>query len=158
MAQSLPTTMRAATFKTTTGGLEKNIHLNPNASLPPNSTSLPPDSTLVKVAYASPNPVDYKLPENALFRRFLLPKAEDGSAIPCGDFAGTVVATTLADGGVKVGQRVFGRSDPPLPGACGEYAIVKGRENVVPVPDGVSLRDASTVGVVGLTAWQCLEP
>jgi NADPH:quinone reductase-like Zn-dependent oxidoreductase len=150
--------MRAATFTSTTGGLEKNIRLNPNASLPPNASSLPADSTLVKVAYASPNPVDYKLPENALFRRFLLPKAKDGSAIPCGDFAGKVLATTLKDSGLSVGDRVFGRSDPPHPGTCGEYAIVKGRENVVAVPEGVSLRDASTVGVAGLTAWQCIEP
>ena len=78
--------------------------------------------------------------------------------IPCGDFAGTVVATTLEDSGLEVGRRVFGRCDLPHPGACGEYAIVKGNQEVVPVPEGVSLRDASTIGVAGLTAWQCIAP
>ena len=91
----LPATMRAATFTSTAGGLEKNIHLNPSAPLPANAASLLPDSTLVKVAYASPNPVDYKLPENFIFNRLVLPKAKDGSAIPVGDFAGEVIATTL---------------------------------------------------------------
>ena len=104
MAQTeLPATMRAATFTSTAGGLEKNIRLNPSMPLPANSTSLPSDSTLVRVTYASPNPVDYKLPENFIFNRFVLPKAKDGSAVPVGDFAGEVIATTLPN--LKPGKK-----------------------------------------------------
>jgi NADPH:quinone reductase-like Zn-dependent oxidoreductase len=111
MAQTeLPATMRAATFTSTAGGLEKTIHFNPSTTLPANATSLPPDSTLVKVAYASPNPVDYKLPENFIFDRFVLPKAKDGSAIPVGDFAGEVIATTLPN--LKPGKKRF-QPKPP---------------------------------------------
>jgi NADPH:quinone reductase-like Zn-dependent oxidoreductase len=137
--------MRAAQFTLTSGGLDKNIKLNTSAPLPQNATSLPPDSTLVKVAYASPNPVDYKLPENPIFNHFILPKGKDGSAIPIGDFAGKVIATTLPN--LKAGDRVFGRGNPPHFGALGEYMIARGTQSVVPVPDGVSLKDASTVGV-----------
>lgn len=121
MAQAdLPSTMRAASFTSAAGGLEKNIRFNPAAPLPANATAFPPDSTLLKVAYASPNPVDYKLPENFFFNRFILPKANDGSAIPVGDFSGTIVSTNLPN--LKPGDRVFGRGDPPNFGALGEYS------------------------------------
>jgi NADPH:quinone reductase-like Zn-dependent oxidoreductase len=33
-----------------------------------------------------------------------------------------------------------------------------GRQGVVAVPEGVELRDASTLGIAGLTAWQTLAP
>lgn len=49
------------------GGIEKNVKLNPAAPLPPNATGLGQDTTLVKVAYSSINPVDYKLPESVSF-------------------------------------------------------------------------------------------
>ena len=101
--------MRAATFTSTAGGLEKTTHFNASTPLPANATSLPPDSTLVKVAYGSPNPVDYKLPENFIFNRFVLPKAKDGSAIPVGDFAGEIIATTLPN--LKPGKKRL-RSTP----------------------------------------------
>ena len=100
--------------------------------------------------------MDYKLPENFIFNRFVLPKAKDGSAIPVGDFSGSVVSTTLPN--LKPSDRVFGRGDPPNFGALGEFMIAHGNQAVVPIPDGVSLKDASTVGVAGLTAWQCIAP
>jgi NADPH:quinone reductase-like Zn-dependent oxidoreductase len=68
MAKTLPTTMRAARFASTAGGLEKHLKLDASTPLPKDANALPPGSTLVKVAYAGPNPVDYKLPELGIFR------------------------------------------------------------------------------------------
>lgn len=144
--------MRAAQWTSMAGGMEKNLHLNPTAPAPSNTTQLEPETTLVRVAYASINPVDYKLPEFALFRALKL----RSPGIPAGDYSGTVVATTLPH--LKPGDLVFGRSDPPAFGALGEYLLVKGENNAIPLPSGVSLQDASTLGVAALTAYQCIAP
>ncbi|KAK3054112.1 hypothetical protein LTR09_004890 [Extremus antarcticus] len=151
MAPALPTTMRASRFSDTTGGLEKNLKLE-DAPLPKDASTLPDGATLVKVEYASPNPVDYKMPELWLYRRLAMTLP----AIPCGDYAGTVVVSKLAH--LKPGDRVFGRSDPPASGSFAEYLVVLSNEGVVPLPDGVSMRDAATLGVAGITAYQCLAP
>jgi len=134
-----------------TGGIEKSLKVNTAAPIPTTPTN-PAENTLVKVAYSSINPVDYKLPEFAIFRALKM----STPAIPAGDFAGTVVHTTLPD--LKPGDAVFGRSDPPHFGALAEYVVVNGRENVVKLPEGVSMEDAATLGVAGLTAYQCIAP
>jgi len=144
--------MRAVQWTSITGGIEKNLEVNTTAPVPALPTKSTEPSTLVKVAYSSINPVDYKLPEFAVFRAFKM----STPAIPAGDFAGTVVQTTLP--GLKPGDLVFGRSDPPDFGALAEYVVVNGRENVVKLPKGVSMQDAATLGVAGLTAYQCIAP
>lgn len=146
--RTLPTTMRAAQWTTNTGGLDKNIKINASALLPATASSLKPGQTLVKVAYSALNPVDYKLPELPLVGNYLL-----APGTPALDYAGTVVTSTLEH--LKPGEPVFGKLEPPSFGALSEYIVV-GREGCVPVPNGVSLRDAATVGVAGLTAWQTL--
>ena len=152
MATSLPTTMKAAAWQSTAGGLDKNLSLTTTHPLPKTASSLPPNSTLVRVSHAALNPVDYKLPEMPLLGRLAL-----SSGIPGMDFAGTVVQSTLPD--FQPGARVFGKLAPPFGGAMGEYAVVGGgRQGVVAVPEGVELRDASTLGIAGLTAWQTLAP
>jgi NADPH:quinone reductase-like Zn-dependent oxidoreductase len=152
MANTLPSTMRAVQCTSMAGGIEKNIRVNTTTPVPTTPTNSAEPSTLVKVAYSSINPVDYKLPEFAIYRKFNL----STPAIPAGDFAGTVVHTTLPNS--KPGDLVFGRSDPPHFGALGEYVVVNGRENVVKLPEGVSMEDAATLGVAGLTAYQCIAP
>lgn len=144
--------MKAMRFTTTTGGLEKNLTLDSSTPLPPNATALREDSTLIKVAYSSPNPVDYKLPETTFYRRWKMTLP----AIACGDFAGTVVASTLPH--LQPRDRVFGRADPPAWGALAEYLLVTNPEGVVKLPDNVSMRDGATFGVVAITAYQCLAP
>jgi NADPH:quinone reductase-like Zn-dependent oxidoreductase len=169
-ATDIPKTMRAIQWTTSKGGIEKNLHLNPSAPLPKNATNLPSNvpHTLVKVAYTTPNPVDFKIADNV---PFVLSKP----AIPCLDFSGWVVKTTDAD--LKEGQKVFGMTDLPNFGAAAEYVVVKGKGAAVPLPEGVGLKDAvricsplntegpptdsqsqSTVGIVGLTAYQELIP
>ncbi|KAF2213943.1 hypothetical protein CERZMDRAFT_110924 [Cercospora zeae-maydis SCOH1-5] len=145
--------MRAAQCSDQTKGIDKNIQYNSSASLPAEAASLPLNSALVKVAYASPNPVDYKLPESSIYS---ILNIKQRPFIPCGDFAGTIVATNLPN--LKPGDRVFGRSDPPLFGSLAEYVVVRGLENVVKLPDAVSYQDGATLGVAGLTAYQCLAP
>jgi NADPH:quinone reductase-like Zn-dependent oxidoreductase len=152
MADPLPSTMRAVQWTSTAGGIERNIKITTKAPVPTAPTDSAGPTTLVKVTYSSINPVDYKLPEFALFRALKM----STPAIPAGDFAGFVVQTNLP--GLKCGDRVFGRSDPPHFGALAEYVIVNGRENVVKLPEGVSMEDAATLGVAGLTAYQCIAP
>jgi NADPH:quinone reductase-like Zn-dependent oxidoreductase len=152
MANPLPSTMRAVQWTSITGGIEKNLKVNTTAPVPTLPTKSTEPSTLVKVAYSSINPVDYKLPEFAFFRALKM----STPAIPAGDFAGTVIQTTLP--GLKPGDLVFGRSDPPDFGGLAEYVVVNGRENVVKLPKGVSMQDAATLGVAGLTAYQCIAP
>lgn len=151
MANSLPATMRAMQWTTTVGGIENNLSLNASAPLPKNASSLPKDSTLVKVAYTTVNPVDYKVPEMTFARTFAISKP----ATPCMDFSGTVASTTRSD--LRVGDKVFGKTEPPVFGALGEYAVV-GPNGCVKLPDDVSLKEAAGLGVCGLTAYQTLMP
>ena len=147
-AQNLPATMRASQWTTTHGGIEKNLKMNPTAPLPKNANNLPADHTLVKVLYTTPNPVDYKLADT-------LPFIFSKPATPCLDFAGRVVATTLPH--LKPGELVFGATAPPVFGAAAEYLIV-GKSQLAPIPDGVDPKDAATMGIVGLTAYQTIAP
>ncbi|KAK5723583.1 hypothetical protein LTR15_005282 [Elasticomyces elasticus] len=188
MAMTIPQTMRASQWSTIKGGIEKNLRVNTSAKLPKNANSLPADHTLVKVAYTTPNPIDskqtnrynpgrraisrlpnsYKLPLSVLvyylggLTREMSPKVAEffpfllsKPATPCLDFSGTVVATTLAH--LKPGELVFGKTEPPAFGALGEYVVV-GKAGCVPVPNGVSLKQAACVGVTGLTSYQCIAP
>lgn len=118
--------------------------------LPKNGTSLPKNSTLVKISYISINPVDYKLPENFITRLSL------GSKILCSDYAGTVVATTLPH--LKPGDKVFGQTVPPAFSAAAEYAVLVGKDTCIPVPNGLPLDQAACIGVAGLTAYECIAP
>ncbi|PIA94406.1 Zinc-type alcohol dehydrogenase-like protein [Cercospora beticola] len=150
---SLPQSMRASQCSDQTRGIDKDIRYTTDASLPAEAASLPSNSALVKVAYASPNPVDYKLPESSIYSTLNI---KQRPFIPCGDFGGTIVSTNLPN--LNPGDRVFGRSDPPLFGSLAEYLVVRGVENVVKLPDAVSFQDGATLGVAGLTAYQCLAP
>lgn len=151
MADQLPATMKAAQWSTTAGGIEKNLKVNPKALLPKTAKNLPKDSTLVKVHYSTVNPVDYKMPEAPLVGNYLFSRP----AIPCGDFAGTVVTSSLPH--LKPGELVFGKTEPPTFNALAEYMIVN-KMGIAPIPDGVSFQDTVGVGVCGLTAYQCIVP
>jgi len=150
MASSLGSTMKAAVWKGNAGGLPKNLTINTSAPLPKTAKNLPKDHTLVKVSYASINPIDFKLPEAPLVGNLFF-----NTGTPGLDFAGTVVESTLPH--LKPGEPVFGKTEPPAFGSVAEYLVV-GKQACVPVPDGVKLEDASTVGVCGLTAYQTFVP
>jgi len=147
MAANIPSTMRASQW-TTSGGIEKNLRLNSHAALPKNAKSLPADHTLVQVLYTTPNPIDWKMADT-------LPFIFSKPATPGLDFAGKVVTSTLPH--LKPGELVFGKTEPPVFGTLGEYVVV-GKQGVVPLPDDVPPKQAACVGVVGLTAYQCIAP
>jgi len=152
MSTTIPTTMRASQWTSATGGLEKNLKLNQNAAMPKNIDPLPADSVLVKIAYSTLNPVDYKVPEMPILPSLLLTKP----AIPGLDFSGTVVKSTRSD--LKPGDRVCGKFIPGGPGTLADYVVAKGKEICAKIPDSVSLKDASAIGVCGTTAHACLAP
>lgn len=150
MAGNIPQTMRAVQWTAANGGLSKNLKVNSTAALPKQAHSLGPDQTLVKVAYTSLNPVDYKLPEAPIIGWLGITKP----ASPCLDFSGTVVASGRSD--LKPGDRVFGALSPPGFGAVAEYLVVPNRNGVAPLPDNVPFEQAACVGIAGLTAFQSL--
>jgi NADPH:quinone reductase-like Zn-dependent oxidoreductase len=145
--------MKAWQYSCTAGGLDVNINL---ADFPdPDPQALRRTEIIVKILATSVNPADYKVAEMGLPVRALT-----GSypAIPGTDFAGKVHAVHSANTELKIGQLVFGRLDPPLRmGSYGEYTVAN-TEGTVPLPDGVSIEDASTLGTAGLTSYQALVP
>ncbi|CAM1503514.1 Fc.00g011050.m01.CDS01 [Cosmosporella sp. VM-42] len=149
-SNGLPSTMRAAQWRTITGGIEKNLKTVTDAKLPKGAESLPKDHALVKVAYASLNHLDYKVAEMPLGSKLFSKPATAGL-----DYSGTVVSSTLSN--LKPGQRVLGKTEPPACGTLAEYVVV-GKLGVAPLPSAVSLRDAACVGVCGVTALQTLIP
>ncbi|EME45023.1 hypothetical protein DOTSEDRAFT_52416 [Dothistroma septosporum NZE10] len=151
MALPLPSTMRASQWTTNANGIERDMKLNKEAPLPKTATSLPAGHTLVKVVYSAVNPFDYKVAETPVIGQYVLAKP----SIPGLDFAGTVVDTKRSD--LKVGDCVFGRTDPPVFGCLADYVVAK-EQGVFAVPEGVSLRDASTAGIAALAAFQSITP
>ncbi|KAI4131267.1 MAG: hypothetical protein LQ338_001292 [Usnochroma carphineum] len=153
---TLPSTMRAWQYTRTTGGLEKNLSLNPSAPLP----TPKPDQHLVRVIAAALNPVDYKPAEIPGVARFAIAKP----ATPGIDFAGSIIrpATATPSGShppLKAGQLVFGScgTTPLAGGALREFSVANAT-SAVPIPEGVSPIDAATIGVAGLTAYQSIVP
>ncbi|KAK7416531.1 hypothetical protein QQX98_005135 [Neonectria punicea] len=142
--------MRAAQWRSVAGGMEKNLEITGEAILPKGVDAPPKDHTLVKVAYASLNHLDYKVAEMPLGSNLFSKPATPGL-----DFSGTVVATTLSD--LKPGQRVLGKTEPPACGTLAEYVMV-GKAGIAALPDCVSLKDGACVGICGVTALQCLAP
>lgn len=148
MADSSPSSMRAAVYASTAGGIENNLKIQ-DVPLPSKAASLPEGSVLVKTAYSSLNPVDYKVAESPASYFFANPK------IPGLDFSGVAVESRVPH--VKKGDRVFGQTIVPNFGALAEYLITAGA-GIAVCPDGVKLEDAAAVGVTGLTAYQSVVP
>ncbi|MCJ1314593.1 hypothetical protein MMC25_008275 [Agyrium rufum] len=147
----LPGQMRSAQW--TAVPIELSLKINQVTPLPKNSLSLPKNSALIKVSYASINPVDYKLAEFTIARFAAMGK---GPWIPACDYAGIVVSTNMAH--VKPGDKVVGCSNLPKFGTLAEYAVIEGAENVSKLPDGVDLKDAASLPIAAQTAMQCLAP
>ncbi|KLO95244.1 related to zinc alcohol dehydrogenase [Fusarium fujikuroi] len=147
---TLPLTMRAAQWRSIKGGIDKNLTLVTDAKLPKNASSLPKGQTLVKVAYASVNHLDYKIaempPASLIFSKPVTPGL---------DFSGTIVSTTLNE--FQSGQKVFGRTELPIGGTLAEYVVV-GSKGMAALPGSVELRDAACLGICGTTALQCMSP
>jgi alkaline phosphatase D len=142
-------TMKAWQYTSTSGGIEKNMYINDAVPKP-----VPGDNEiLVQVHAISVNPVDYKVTESPAPLRLLGSKFTPGA-----DFCGRVaeVGTKVSD--FKVGEMVFGSKMGELTkGTLAQYVAVN-REMAMRLPDGVSVEDAATVGIVGLTETQSIRP
>jgi NADPH:quinone reductase-like Zn-dependent oxidoreductase len=140
--------MKAWQQTSTTGGLEKNLKLNPSAPLPVPK----PGQHLVQILATSLNPVDYKPAEVAILRRLLYAKV----ATPGLDYTGCIV-TPAAGSSFKPGQLVFGvvAKTPFAGGTLAEFCTAESGTTLA-LPEGVSPVDASTVGVAGVTAYQSI--
>ncbi|CAG8955353.1 hypothetical protein HYFRA_00011337 [Hymenoscyphus fraxineus] len=148
---NIPEQMRSAQW--TTVPMESSLKVNPATPLPKSARSLPKNSALVKISYASINPVDYKIAEFGPGRYAAMGK---GPWIPASDYAGTVINTNLPH--IKPGDLVAGSVVVPKYGALSEYAVIEGADNVAKLPEGVDLKNAASLGIAGQTAMQCIVP
>ena len=111
-----------------------------------------PGEVQVRVAFASLNPIDFKL-RAGIFRLIGKPRRP---AITGKDFAGTVSALGAGVSGFAVGQRVFGSVNPMEgSGSCAETLVI-GTDLVSATPDGVSDDIAACLPVASGTAYEAL--
>lgn len=142
-------TMKAWQYKSVTGGMEKNLHINENAPRP-----VPKDNELlVQVHSMALNPVDYKITESGMPLRLF-----GSSFIPGCDYSGKVVEVGKNVQGFTKGEYVFGAIMGNIAnGTLAQYVAIN-KENASPLPQGVDPKDASTVGICGLTELQSIQP
>lgn len=150
--------MRAWTYSSASGGLDKALQLQTDTAAPPRAL-LGKDSVLVRVGHMSLNPADYKLPELGLLSKLVIPLP----ASPGMDFSGTVAAVGSDVKAYRPGQKVFGRVEPIRNkyGALAEYVVAKDGEALAAAPEGWGddrLDQLASVGTCGLTALQSLQP
>lgn len=146
---TIPSTMKAWTYSSTSGGLENNLSFNPTANAP---GSLQHDQALIQVLTASINPADHKVPEMGPVAKMVI----GTPASPGMDYCGRIVATgpEVTDG--KLGKLVYGTLGKPAQfGSLGEY-VVGNMKDVAEVPEGVDPDDAACLGVAGQTAYQSI--
>jgi NADPH:quinone reductase-like Zn-dependent oxidoreductase len=145
----LPTTMRAATYDRY--GRPEDVVRVTQVPVP----QAGPDDVLLQVAAASVNALDWHfvtgLPMFA--RPAALGLRRPKRHVPGADVAGTVVAVGERVTRFAVGDEVFGQVDG---GGFAEYAVTPA-DWLVAKPEGLSLEEASTIGVAAETALQGLR-
>ncbi|KAF2801090.1 reticulon-4-interacting protein 1, mitochondrial precursor [Melanomma pulvis-pyrius CBS 109.77] len=141
-------TMKAWQFSTTTGGLDKNLFRPADGATKPHISD---DQILVEVHSVALNPADYKTAEAWFIARLTLSLPK----VPCTDFCGKVVETGKKVDSFHVGEMVFGSCDPLKSGSLGEFVAVS-KNMVASMPEGLSVDDAASIGIAGVTAYQSL--
>ena len=106
-----------------------------------------PGQVLVKVLFASVNPVDAKMVEGAMGNRFPM--------IVGFDFAGTVDKLGEGVEAFKEGDRVFGQAPWGPPGSFAKYCLAVAEE-IAPIPGNMDPAIAACLPVAGTTAHQAL--
>ncbi|KAJ6109577.1 hypothetical protein N7486_001812 [Penicillium sp. IBT 16267x] len=145
-----PSTMKAWLYSGTASGLEKNMYLDSSARVPP---PLKGDEVLVQALSTALNPADFKVPEMASHVRHL---AIGMPASPGMDFCGRIV-TTGPGAHFKPGQLVYGCHSMPMKfGALAQYLSISSKL-IAPVPEGVSVDDAASLGIAAQSAYQALD-
>ena len=147
-ARTTPTTMRAAVHE---------LYGAPEEVLTVRTVPVPdvgPDDVLVRVAAASVNALDWHFVTGLpMFARPALGLRRPKRQVPGADVAGVVEAVGESVTRFQPGDRVFGEVDG---GAFAEF-LVAPADWLVPVPEGVDLETAATIGVAAETALQGLR-
>ncbi|KAH6629045.1 hypothetical protein C7974DRAFT_179891 [Boeremia exigua] len=141
-------TMRAWQYDSVAGGLEKNLKINDTATQP----TISDDEILVEVHAIALNPADYKVSESAPIT------ALGVVCIPCMDFCGRVAKAGRKVDSFQIGEWVFGTKGGAVSnGTLGQYVSVS-QNMLTSLPAGVETEDAASVGVVGITEIQAIQP
>ena len=109
------------------------------------------DEVLIQVNAAAVNLIDAKL-RNGEFR-FILPYRTP--FVLGHDVAGVVVRIGPRVGEFKVGDEVYARADDLRIGTFAEFVAVK-EDSVAIKPRNLTMEEAASIPLVGLTAWQAL--
>ena len=109
------------------------------------------NEVLVQVHAAGVNLLDVKIRDGE-FKAFLKYKLP---LILGHDVAGTVVRVGPRVSKFKVGDEVYSRSDDFRIGTFAEFVAVK-EVSLAPKPKSLSMEEAASIPLVGLTAWQAL--
>lgn len=112
-----------------------------------------PGEVLIKLAATSVNPVEWKIREGYLAKAF----PHHFPLILGWDAAGTVAALGAGVSGFTVGEKVFAYCRKPEVqwGTYAEYVVMDAAA-VAPAPANLSLEEAATLPLVGLTSWQAM--
>ena len=134
------------------GGYEESLEFV-HLPLPTTVLSLAPNDVLIEVAYTDTNPVDLqKLQGNKGSGH----PVASVTFIPGYGGSGTVLETgENVNAGAWKGQRVCFVADPTRPGSYATHIVVDHR-CVALLPLEVSFRDAASIPVAGLTAFESL--
>ena len=109
------------------------------------------DDVLVQIHAASVNPVDLKIRDGKLKR--ILPYRLP--FILGNDLAGVVVRVGSEVRRFKPGDAVYARPDTDRIGAFAEFISIK-EDAVANKPKALTMEEAASIPLVGLTAWQAL--
>ena len=109
------------------------------------------DDVLVQVHAASVNPLDLKIRDGKL--KLVLPLRLP--LVLGNDLAGVVTRVGARVRRFKPGDEVYARSDTDRVGAFAEYLSIH-EAAVAPKPRGLTMEEAASIPLVGLTAWQAL--
>ncbi|KAJ5089732.1 Polyketide synthase enoylreductase [Penicillium argentinense] len=146
-----PTSMKAWLYNGTSGGLEKNMHLEYSARAPPVPRA---NEVLIQVLSAGLNPADFKVPEMGIAARRLVIGMP---ATPGMDFCGRVVSTGPSATHFPEGQLVYGCHSRPVQfGSLGEYLLVPATF-VRALPDNLGADQIAGIGIAGQSAYQSLH-
>ncbi|MEU9358764.1 NADP-dependent oxidoreductase [Streptomyces sp. NPDC048301] len=109
------------------------------------------EEVLVRIHAASVNPLDFRIRDGA-FKAFLPYRLP---LVLGNDLAGEVVRTGPAVTRFAVGDHVYARPDKDRIGAFAELIAVH-QDDLAPKPAALTMAEAASLPLVGLTAWQAL--
>lgn len=107
---------------------------------------------LVKVAYSSVNPIDWKIRSGAMkmILKISLP------FITGSDFAGTIAKVGPGVTAFAPGDLVFGQNPAGIAGAAAEYCKSQ-VGHLIKRPEALTAKDAAAIPLAGQTAYQALQ-